>query len=142
MPGGAVTVLWACQLLEQAFGMHAPAQQHSVCYLTTTCLFWRPAAVAVLTVDRGGRRPLLLLGVGGMVLSALTIGVAVLASYSSMAVTYISIVGLFIFVGSYQACPLAFASPGHLVGLVSLQACPEQHERIVLLHVANLLDVC
>lgn len=61
------------------------------------------AAVAVLTVDRGGRRPLLLLGVAGMVLSALMIGVAVLVSYASMTVTYLSIAGLFIFVGSYQA---------------------------------------
>ena len=70
-----------------------------------------PAGVAVLTVDKGGRRPLLLVGVGGMVLSALAIGIAVLASYSSMAVTYISIVGLFVFVGSYQARPLAGGLP-------------------------------
>ena len=63
----------------------------------------------MLTVDKGGRRPLLLLGVGGMVLSALMIGIAVLVSYSSMTVTYISIAGLFIFVGSYQARRLCHA---------------------------------
>ena len=76
------------------------------------------AGVAVLTVDKGGRRPLLLIGVAGMVLSAGLVGVAVLAAYYSMAVTYLSIVGLFIFVGSYQVgtlkCLRVDWLPGHM----------------------------
>lgn len=62
----------------------------------------RHAGVCVLTVDKFGRRPLLLLGVGGMFASALIIGVACQIAYSSAAATYITIVFLFVFVGSYQ----------------------------------------
>lgn len=58
--------------------------------------------IAVFTVDNAGRRPLLLFGVAGMFFSALLVGIATLISYGSMAVTYISIVGLFGFIGSYQ----------------------------------------
>ncbi len=54
------------------------------------------------TVDKVGRRPLLLLGVGGMCLSALAIGVVVLVASSSMVSTYISVAALFLFVGCYQ----------------------------------------
>lgn len=60
------------------------------------------SGVAVLTVDSAGRRPLLLVGVAGMCFSAMLVGIAALISYGSMAVTYISIVGLFGFIGSYQ----------------------------------------
>ena len=63
-----------------------------------TCL----AGVAVVTVDKFGRRPLLLIGVGGMFGSTLLIGIACQVAYSSAAATYITIVMLFIFVGSYQ----------------------------------------
>ena len=56
----------------------------------------------MLTVDKFGRRPLLLLGVGGMFASALIIGIACQIAYSSVAATYITIVFLFVFVGSYQ----------------------------------------
>lgn len=63
-----------------------------------TCL----AGVAVVTVDKFGRRPLLLIGVGGMFASALLIGIACQVAYGSAAATYITIVMLFIFVGSYQ----------------------------------------
>lgn len=63
------------------------------------------AGVAVLSVDSFGRRPLLLLGVAGMCLSALLVGVSTLVSYGSMIVTYLSIAGLFIFVGAYQVLP-------------------------------------
>ena len=56
----------------------------------------------MLTVDKFGRRPLLLLGVGGMFTSALIIGIACQIAYSSVAATYITIVFLFVFVGSYQ----------------------------------------
>ena len=62
----------------------------------------RRAGVCVLTVDKFGRRPLLLLGVGGMFASALIIGIACQIAYSSVAATYITIVFLFVFVGSYQ----------------------------------------
>ena len=60
------------------------------------------AGVAVVTVDKFGRRPLLLVGVGGMFGSTLLIGIACQVAYSSAAATYITIVMLFIFVGSYQ----------------------------------------
>ena len=60
------------------------------------------SGVAVLTVDSAGRRPLLLFGVAGMCFSAMLVGIAALISYGSAAVTYISIVGLFGFIGSYQ----------------------------------------
>lgn len=56
----------------------------------------------MLTVDKFGRRPLLLLGVGGMFASALIIGIACQIAYSSVAATYITIAFLFVFVGSYQ----------------------------------------
>ena len=56
----------------------------------------------MLAVDRFGRRPLLLLGVGGMFASALIIGIACQVAYLSTAATYITIVFLFVFVGSYQ----------------------------------------
>ena len=75
----------------------------TLCRLVSLVWGWTAhAGVAVLTVDKGGRRPLLLIGVAGMVMSAALVGVAVLAAGNSMAVTYLSIVGLFIFVGSYQ----------------------------------------
>lgn len=58
--------------------------------------------MAVLAVDRVGRRPLLLFGVGGMCLSALAVGVEGLVAYESMIGTYIAVVALFLFVGCYQ----------------------------------------
>ena len=73
------------------------------------------AGVAVVTVDKFGRRPLLLIGVGGMFGSTLLIGIACQVAYSSAAATYITIVMLFIFVGSYQVT-------SHL----SPWACPKQ----------------
>ena len=63
------------------------------------------AGVAVLTVDKFGRRPLLLIGVGGMFASSLLIGIACQVAYSSAAATYITIIMLFVFVGSYQVRP-------------------------------------
>lgn len=56
----------------------------------------------MLTVDKFGRRPLLLIGVGGMFVSAALIGIACQVAYSSAAATYITIIMLFVFVGSYQ----------------------------------------
>lgn len=65
----------------------------------------------MLTVDKFGRRPLLLIGVGGMFGSSLLIGIACQVAYSTAAATYITIVMLFIFVGSYQVYA---PSPRHL----------------------------
>ena len=59
----------------------------------------------MLTVDKFGRRPLLLIGVAGMFGSSLLIGIACQVAYSSVAATYITIVMLFVFVGSYQVRP-------------------------------------
>ena len=59
----------------------------------------------MLTVDKFGRRPLLLIGVGGMFASSLLIGIACQVAYSSAAATYITIIMLFVFVGSYQVRP-------------------------------------
>ena len=96
------------------------------------------AGVCVLTVDKFGRRPLLLLGVGGMCASALIIGIACQIAYSSVAARYITIVLLFVFVGSYQVT----GSRGSLLpGSYSLMCrrlescrCTLDGQRLVMLH--------
>lgn len=79
----------------------------------------------MLTVDKFGRRPLLLIGVGGMFGSSLLIGIACQVAYSTAAATYITIVMLFIFVGSYQ---VHAPSPRHSHNLSAeqVQHCESQ----------------
>ena len=59
------------------------------------------AGVAVATVDKLGRRPLLLAGVSGLVLSLLALGGAQYIEKGSVA-TWTSVVGLLAYTACYQ----------------------------------------
>ena len=60
--------------------------------------------MAVLTVDSLGRRPLLLGGVGSMVVALLALGGSQIA-LSGGAETWTSVAALLLYVGAYQARP-------------------------------------
>ena len=61
-------------------------------------------------MDKFGRRPLLLIGVMGMFISSLLIGIACQVAYNSAGATYITIIMLFVFVGSYQVRQMLLAA--------------------------------
>jgi len=58
--------------------------------------------VAVLTVDSLGRRPLLLGGVGAMVVALLALGGSQVALEGGLG-TWTSVIALLMYVGAYQA---------------------------------------
>lgn len=62
-------------------------------------------SIAALTVDKLGRKPLLLLGVGGMVAALTTLGFSQLFGGSGYDwVIWTNVVALLLYVGCYQVC--------------------------------------
>lgn len=64
-------------------------------------LFWHGPGVAVLTVDSLGRRPLLLGGVGAMVVALCALGASQISLVGELE-TWTSVGALLLYVGAYQ----------------------------------------
>ena len=94
------------------------------------------AGVAVATVDKVGRRPLLLGGVGGLVLSLLALSGAQGLVKGEVA-TWVSVAGLLAYTASYQVnhveTPLSPPPPASLLFRHPALAQPEQLKSLLTL---------
>lgn len=81
-------------------------------------------SIAALTVDSVGRKPLLLIGVGGIVGSLLILGIAqgILAGGTAGWIVFANVAALLLYVGCYQVC-LSCELPFYLLPYFYLRDC-------------------